>query len=102
MRWRVLKAFDDTWSIIEDKMKEDRTASPTEMVKKSMNIRNFDDRFLEWVESNVRRLGVELSHVVRKEANVLTPFLSTSPNGKDWIGSCALLEIVVSRYWRWC
>ena len=50
-------------------MKEDRTASPTKVDKKSMNFQNLEDRFLEWVESNVRRLGVELSHVVRKEAN---------------------------------
>ena len=66
MRWRTLKAFDDSWKIVEEKIKEDRSTGP-KVDKKTTSLRNFEDHFNEWLESNVGRLGAKLSHVVRKD-----------------------------------
>ena len=78
MEWRVLSDFSISWKIIENKMDEDRTSSP-KVDKKTTNLRNFEDHFMEWLESNVGRLGAKLSHVVRKESDVLEPAGTLAP-----------------------
>ena len=78
LAWRVVSKFIESWTIIEEKIAEELTKIPR-VDKKTTNLRNYEDWFMTWLETNVGKAGAQLTYVVRKDSVPLTPLPPTAP-----------------------